>query len=193
MRGGAAGALQGFKPRATAPQNRPGTLCAKTSRTAKTHMAAAAFLGTESCYGKNGYFRGACWCLLHSGPRDAARVGATDPSHGRRLCHSVPLHLSNGVYGIFLLSPLCCRKREVREPQAPAPVLQVTQPFSLPKIPPSKQTRPKSRQPLSMPGLLPARALLSQRCPARCAGVPLCRAGVAGTAPHLRLLVGLAV
>lgn len=63
---------------------------------------------------------------------DAARVGATDPSRG---C-SVPLPLSNGVCGIFLLSPLCCRKCEVREPQAPAPVLQVTRPLSLPKIPP---------------------------------------------------------
>lgn len=65
----------------------------------------------------------------------AMRAGATDPSCGRQLCRPVPLHLSNGVCGIFLLSPLCCRKREVREPQAPAPVLQVTQPFSPPPRP----------------------------------------------------------
>lgn len=97
-------------------------------------------------------------------------TGGCHPPFPRPPALSVTLHLSNGVCGIFLLSPLCCRKREVWEPQAPAPVLQVTQPFPLPKIPP-----PASRR---------------GRSPGR---VPPCGASFAGATPRLRLPVGLAV
>lgn len=81
-------------------------------------------MGAGACHGKRGF-------LSQHVPVPAAGC----PPHSRRLCRAVPLHLSNGVCGIFLLSPLCCRKREVREPQAPAPVLQVTRPSPSPKSP----------------------------------------------------------
>lgn len=115
--------------------------------------SSSSVLGADACDGKNGHFAEVCWCLLHA-LHDAAWVGTTDPSRSHWLCRSVSLHLSNGVCGIFLLSPLCCRKREVREPQAPAPVLQVTQPPPLPGSP-SQQTRLKPWRPLLMPRVLP--------------------------------------
>lgn len=144
MRGGARGSLWCFKPRATSPNPNSAHFVQKSSGTAKKQAASAAFSSADACYGKSGHFWGACRCPLCGAPH-AAPVGTADPSHTPRLCRSVLLPLSNGVCGIFLLSPLCCRKCEVREPQAPAPVLQVTQPSPLPRMPPASRRSPWPR------------------------------------------------